>query len=84
MNKFYRILENVYKAALCIIAVLAIYGIATGHSWHWITLGASLLVLLGYVADGKKDDNEEEGDEEGYDKINDHHPYPMETRGGRK
>lgn len=80
----YRFLETVYKAVLCIIAIVAIYAIATGHSWHWITLGACLLVLLGYAIEDKKEDGEEEKTEEGYDKTNDHHPYPMEMRGGRK
>ncbi|MBR6903403.1 MAG: hypothetical protein IKN32_00940 [Bacteroidales bacterium] len=82
---FDRVTRRAYMALLLILAVVALVGALNGHSWQWITFGACCLVLLGYAAEEADEaEKRKNNTQEGYSKTDDHNPYPMETRGGRK
>ena len=82
-------LDRILSALFAIVGVAAMFGVLfRGATWHIVTVVMCAVMVLALMADAEAEeaggDVKDETTDEGYDRINDHHPYPFETRGGRE
>lgn len=82
-------LDRIFAALFAIEGVAALIGVLfKGATWHIVTVVLCAVLVLAFLADAEDEeagnDVKDDTTAEGYDRINDHHPYPFETRGGRE
>ena len=76
--------DRIFAAIFGIVGAVVLYGVLfKGATWHIPTVILCVVLVIVFLADTEAEDNENAGNEtdEGYDKVNDHHPYPQEMKG---
>ena len=86
MNKT---LDRIFAALFALEGAAALFGVLfRSATWHIVTVVLCAVLVIAFLADAEAEeasnDVKDETTAEGYDRINDHHPYPVETRGGRE
>lgn len=78
--------DRIFAALFAFCGGVCLYGVIfKGATWHIITVALCAILVAAFMADAKKEEKtENETTDEGYDKVNDHHPYPQEFGGIEK